>query len=134
MQLKRMAQILLQQYSLLGHLKKFQLSQIISLNQVKLKKTLLYHSTQNDSTHLSLHPKLMGIEDEDKSIIWSCSKVHIDINWETSKNSHKKEFYNKEGLVDQGEKIFYYAFKADNKIHIGNNYFELKDDNTIITG
>ena len=77
-------------------------------------------------------PNLMGIEDEDKSIIWSCSKVHIDINWETSKDSHKKEFYNKEGLVDQGEKIFYYAFKADNEIHIGNNYFELKDDNTII--
>ena len=77
-------------------------------------------------------PKLIGIEDEDKSIFWSCSKVHIGINWETSKNSFKKEFYNKEGLVDQGEKIFYYAFKADNEIHIGNNYFELKDDNTII--
>jgi hypothetical protein len=77
-------------------------------------------------------PKLMGIEDEDKSIIWSCSKVHIDLDWDLNKNSPVKEIYDNEELDGEGEKIFYYAFKADNKTHIGDNYFVLKDDNTII--
>ena len=77
-------------------------------------------------------PNLMGIEDEDKFIFWSCSKVHIDLGWDINKNSHKKQFYDEEELVYQGENIFYYAFKSDNEIHIGDNYFELKDDNIII--
>ena len=77
-------------------------------------------------------PKLLGIEDEDKSIIWSCSKVHIDLDWDLNKNSPIKEIYDEEELDGEGEKIFYYAFKADNKTHIGDNYFVLKDDNTII--
>ena len=77
-------------------------------------------------------PKLMGIEDEDKSIIWSCSKVHIDLDWDLNKNSPIKEIYDEEELDGEGEKIFYYAFKADSKTHLGDNYFVLKDDNTII--
>jgi hypothetical protein len=71
------------------------------------------------------------IEDQDKFIYWSCSKVHIDLGWDINKNSHKKQFYDEEELVYQGENIFYYAFKSDNEIHIGGD-FELKDDNIII--